>query len=358
MGVNKVDLATGETLIDLTQDSVTPSTLAKGVTAHSADGESIVGKMVVGGSGGASEGLIYTLSPDDEYVVTSIGTCTDTDVVIPKTHEGLPVVGIGYEAFNRNHTVKSVIIPDSVRYIGSFAFAYTEIEKVYIPDSVTMIIQSAFSMSNNLTVYCEAESKPEGWEEYWNSNCPVVWNAVNDIWEINDRFNSLPSQGSVSMPIIRFIGLRGNNILNANEFAPTSIDFTVEIIDGSVQVGDTLQICGMRTFGASAKNPAKKRKLRRFAEYVITEDDLDNRVLTLTVNPYKNAFAHLGHNNRQGGGPTTIYFRIRRPIGQLQNNDSGMTIDAKFSNVVPVPMMYAWLGEDQDGNMPLFVKPI
>lgn len=44
MGVNKVEYG-GETLIDLTEDSVTPETLAEGVTAHNASGAKIVGKI-------------------------------------------------------------------------------------------------------------------------------------------------------------------------------------------------------------------------------------------------------------------------------------------------------------------------
>ena len=42
MAVNQV-IYDGETLIDLTEDSVTPETLAEGVTAHDASGEQIVG---------------------------------------------------------------------------------------------------------------------------------------------------------------------------------------------------------------------------------------------------------------------------------------------------------------------------
>lgn len=50
MGVNKVvfNTADGEnTLIDLTNDSVTPETLAEGVTAHSANGDIITGTMPI-----------------------------------------------------------------------------------------------------------------------------------------------------------------------------------------------------------------------------------------------------------------------------------------------------------------------
>lgn len=47
MSVNKVNLSTGETLIDLTGDSVTPETLAEGKTAHDASGNPIRGTMPV-----------------------------------------------------------------------------------------------------------------------------------------------------------------------------------------------------------------------------------------------------------------------------------------------------------------------
>ena len=58
MGVNKVDLANGETLIDLRNDTVKPETLAKGVTAHNAKGEPIVGTMVAGEGGSGGSGII------------------------------------------------------------------------------------------------------------------------------------------------------------------------------------------------------------------------------------------------------------------------------------------------------------
>lgn len=49
MGVNKVNLANGETIVDLTNDSVTPETLAEGETAHNSQGEEITGTMRSGG---------------------------------------------------------------------------------------------------------------------------------------------------------------------------------------------------------------------------------------------------------------------------------------------------------------------
>lgn len=54
MAVNKVVYGS-DTLIDLTEDTVTPDTLAVGATAHSANGERIVGRMSPGGGGGSVE---------------------------------------------------------------------------------------------------------------------------------------------------------------------------------------------------------------------------------------------------------------------------------------------------------------
>lgn len=48
MSVNKVQLANGETIIDISDSTVTPETLAEGVIAYNAAGERIVGTMKQG----------------------------------------------------------------------------------------------------------------------------------------------------------------------------------------------------------------------------------------------------------------------------------------------------------------------
>lgn len=49
--VNKVVLGSGEPLIDLTQDTVTPGTMLAGTTAHNAAGRPITGTAAVTVSG-------------------------------------------------------------------------------------------------------------------------------------------------------------------------------------------------------------------------------------------------------------------------------------------------------------------
>ena len=72
MAVNKVDV-NGVTVLDLTQDSVTPATLKKGETAHDASGTAIVGEMESSAPSLQSKSVTYTengtatITPDDGY---------------------------------------------------------------------------------------------------------------------------------------------------------------------------------------------------------------------------------------------------------------------------------------------------
>lgn len=100
-----------------------------------------------------SEGLAYNLSSDGTYyTVSGIGTCTDTDVVIPSTHEGKPVKDIGNSAFYECYGLTSVVIPNGVTSIGDYAFyACYNLTSIVIPNSVTSIGFEAFFDCENLT---------------------------------------------------------------------------------------------------------------------------------------------------------------------------------------------------------------
>lgn len=73
-----------------------------------------------------SEGLAYEVVLLDNvpgFCVTGMGTCTDTELKIPPTYNGFPVLSIKEDAF-KSAMLESVVIPESIKKIGKGAFDY------------------------------------------------------------------------------------------------------------------------------------------------------------------------------------------------------------------------------------------
>ena len=113
--------------------------------------------------------------------VTSIGSsafwgCTSlAGITIPDS-----VTSIGSFAFYGCSSLTSVTIPSSVTSIGERAFkGCTSLAGITIPDSVTSIGWYAFyGWTSSQTIYCQATSKPSGWNSDWNGGAAkVVWEA-------------------------------------------------------------------------------------------------------------------------------------------------------------------------------------
>lgn len=110
--------------------------------------------------------------------VTSIGNnafyaSALTNITIPSS-----VTLVEYGAFWACTELVNVTLSEGVQILGNGVFSYCpKLTSITIPNSVTNIGERAFDRCNSLTIYCEAESKPSGWAENWNSSsCPVEWN--------------------------------------------------------------------------------------------------------------------------------------------------------------------------------------
>lgn len=98
----------------------------------------------------ASEGLDIVVE-GDYCVVYGIGSCVDTDIVIPAYYNGIPVAGINSNAFSDCTSLTSITIPDSVTSIGVYAFkGCASLTSITIPDSVTSIGDQAFQNCTGL----------------------------------------------------------------------------------------------------------------------------------------------------------------------------------------------------------------
>ncbi len=98
-----------------------------------------------------SEGLEYTISDNGEYyIVTGIGTCTDVDIIIPSTYKGLPIEGVGEEAFCGCSKITSIVMPKGLKSIGDYAFGWRgSLTYLQIPDTVTSIGDGLYDNSRH-----------------------------------------------------------------------------------------------------------------------------------------------------------------------------------------------------------------
>lgn len=124
MANSKIVLSTGEVLIDLTNDTVEPSKLLDGVTAHGPDGEAVVGTCkfdadtsdatataaeILKGKTAYKNGQKLTGSmPNNGAVEGTIATKDGTYTVPPGFHDGSGKVAL-------DETEKSKLIPGNIR---------------------------------------------------------------------------------------------------------------------------------------------------------------------------------------------------------------------------------------------------
>ena len=100
-----------------------------------------------------SIGLAYSNNTDGTTcVVSGIGSCTDTEIIIPDEINGRKVVGIAYRAFYYNSQIESVVLSNTVEYIEEDAFCTcTNLKSVTFGTGIKRIEDSAFAGCKSLT---------------------------------------------------------------------------------------------------------------------------------------------------------------------------------------------------------------
>jgi RNA polymerase sigma factor (sigma-70 family) len=144
--------------------------------------------------GPPSQGLEYTLSHEGTYyALSSIGNCTETDIVVATEYNGLPVKEILPNAF-RDKKITSVSIPYGITTIHGAFDMCTSLERIYIPASVTQITSNPLAYCSSLTSITVAPDNPA----YRSSgNCLIEIASKTLLAGSNNSV--IPADGSVEI---------------------------------------------------------------------------------------------------------------------------------------------------------------
>ena len=97
------------------------------------------------------------------------------------------VTKIGDYAFKSCKSFTRIEIPNGVTSVGEGAFEdCNNLEAVVIPKSVAAMGANVFVNCTKVTVYCKADSEPNGWDENWSSANGVDFFSVKVVWGYNE----------------------------------------------------------------------------------------------------------------------------------------------------------------------------
>ena len=102
------------------------------------------------------DGIEYEYRMYDDSGAVIVSAKADTVLnkyIVPQMIDGHNVVAIGEEAYLDCNLPDNIWIHDSIKSIGG---------KVFAEDAA-------------ITIYCEAQSKPDGWVDNWANGNAVVW---------------------------------------------------------------------------------------------------------------------------------------------------------------------------------------
>lgn len=169
-----------------------PETTAEGTTAEETTSEETTAPVedVYDGSRGLEYFVVGTSS---RARLVSIGTCTDTDVVVASTYNGAQVTDISAGAFAGGENILSITLPDSVTTIPAGAFAgCTNLKKLVIGAGVRFFTSS---LLKDCPLLESIEISPENMTYSAINGCIINKNTKALVFATASA--QIPSDGSV-----------------------------------------------------------------------------------------------------------------------------------------------------------------
>lgn len=185
-----------------------------------------------------SLGILYEINSDGKTCsVAGIGTCEDTEIIIPKQYENYTVTAIKDMAFANCNNITSFILPETIQQIGFRAFyCCSRITELTIPKSV-------YSIGKQILLGCSSLSTV-----YYNSNfSPIEGETPFNVESLSkivfgDNLKEIPSYICYSCDNIKEVVIpEGITSIGAYTFAECSNLKSIEL-------PSTLQYTGWYAF--------------------------------------------------------------------------------------------------------------
>ena len=135
----------------------------------------------------ADGNYIYEKNEDSTWKIAKC-IAAESNVVIPSTYKGTAVTVIGENAFYSNSSIRSVMIPSSIKTIEDYAFSSSSVTTVDIAEGVTYIGNGAFRYSQLETISLPNSLEHVG-KEAFLSNSTLVFNVKDNINYLGNSTN-------------------------------------------------------------------------------------------------------------------------------------------------------------------------
>ncbi len=141
----------------------------------------------------------FVLSTDGKSYEIHSYNARKSEIVIPDTHNGLPVSTIRSSAFGGRAFLTKVVIPSSVRIIEKDAFSYcANLTTLILPSTVSVVQIAAFRGCNSPIIW---DYNPSISGKDYLADYVSKVNLPNDLTEIGDfAFNKFTNLKDISIP--------------------------------------------------------------------------------------------------------------------------------------------------------------
>ena len=265
-------------------------------------------KCTICGDEKPSEGLQLdrysdAVTNEGYYMLVGIGSCTDTEIIIPRYYNGLPVKVIDWNAFNNNSNITKVTIPNSIEQIGLNAFRNcSSLTTVIFEEGINVKIDSSAFLESNSIKYTEYfECKYLGNEENPYNVLVSVVNRDCLSLSIHEDTVNIADRAIQNCGKITSIVMTNVEIIGTSAFEGCGNLTSVTLNEGLKYIGSSAFYDCDKLTSVEIPSTVEKIQIRAFGDCSsLTNVYLPNKAIEMDEDAFIDS-VNLEYNEYQGG---------------------------------------------------------